>query len=99
MEALAAGLPLICRQDACLSDVVTDGINGWQYTDEMEFDEAVSRLLGMSAEARYSLGKNALESAQKFSTEAFAEKMEEIYLINKSMKSPQEDSRRSPVQV
>lgn len=99
MEALAAGLPLICRQDECLSGVVEDGVNGWQYTDETEFDETVRRLLGMSADERYSLRENALESAQKFSTKAFAEKMEEIYLINKVMKSPQEDSHRSPVQV
>ena len=31
IEALACGLPALCRRDDCLSQVVTDGYNGFQY--------------------------------------------------------------------
>ena len=30
-EALASGLPVLCRRDPCLEGVIEDGINGWQY--------------------------------------------------------------------
>ncbi|EKC55400.1 glycosyl transferase, group 1 family, partial [human gut metagenome] len=36
-EALAAGLPLLCRRDQCLRAVVEEGKNGWQYRTEEEF--------------------------------------------------------------
>ena len=29
-EALAGGIPLLCRRDGCLEQVVTDDENGWQ---------------------------------------------------------------------
>ena len=31
IEALACGLPALCRKDECLSQVITDGYNGFQY--------------------------------------------------------------------
>ncbi len=36
-EALAAGLPLLCRRDECLRAVVEEDKNGWQYRTEEEF--------------------------------------------------------------
>ena len=36
-EALAAGLPLLCRRDQCLRAVVEEDKNGWQYRTEEEF--------------------------------------------------------------
>ena len=33
IEALASGLPAVCRRDDCLNDVITNGKNGGQYTD------------------------------------------------------------------
>lgn len=79
MEALAAGLPLICRKDECLRGVVADGINGWQYTDAETFDSAVRELFGMTDEKRGLMRKNALLSSLYFSSETFAKRMEEIY--------------------
>ena len=31
IEALASGIPALCRKDACLDSVITDGYNGFQY--------------------------------------------------------------------
>ena len=36
-EALAGGIPLLCRRDGCLEQVVTDGENGWQYDKKEDY--------------------------------------------------------------
>ena len=36
-EALAGGIPLLCRRDGCLEQVVTDGENGWQYDEKEDY--------------------------------------------------------------
>lgn len=79
IEALAAGLPLICRQDECLRDIVEDGTNGWMYMDENTFDYAVCELFGMTENERRTMRENACLTSEEFSTGAFAERMEEIY--------------------
>ena len=37
VEALAAGVPALCRADPCLSGVIRDGENGWQFRDFSDF--------------------------------------------------------------
>ena len=39
-EALAAGVPVLCRADPCLLGVVRDGENGWQYWDQEDFSKS-----------------------------------------------------------
>lgn len=41
VEALAAGIPLLCREDPCLAGVVDNGKNGWEFTDEETFENAL----------------------------------------------------------
>lgn len=78
MEALCSGLPLLCRRDDCLQDVVMDGKNGWLY-DSCE--ELCSRLASfMDAPALSSdLRRNALETGRRYTVEAFAESVEKVY--------------------
>lgn len=45
IEAMAAGLPLLCREDPCLSGVIEDGGNGLTYSDEKEFSVKLCSLL------------------------------------------------------
>ncbi len=76
IEALANGLPAVCRKDDCLRDVITEGENGFLYTTFTEFEEAIKILLTWSPQER----KNrARESARKFSTEVFAENALRMY--------------------
>ena len=78
VEALACGLPAICRKDDCLEGVIENGYNGWQYETEEEFWQAADRLLNSEAEyARVSA--NASRSAQMFSKEIFAQRAEQAY--------------------
>ena len=42
-EALAGGVPLLCRKDDCLKEVVTEGKNGWQYEKESLYLECIQK--------------------------------------------------------
>ena len=80
VEALAAGIPLLCREDPCLIDVVDNGKNGWEFTDEETFENALVKWLDMSAASRQQLRRNAVQSADKFSTAIFADRVEKLYM-------------------
>lgn len=78
-EALAAGLPVLCRRDACVEGVIEDGVNGWQYDDGEGFARCLSAFCG-SAELREQMSAAARESSEKFSAEAFGKAAEQLYL-------------------
>lgn len=77
-EALASGLPLICKQDDCLEGIVDQGVNGWQYKTEEEFCTYLRDFLD-SPEKAVEMHKAALEKGEKFSVPAFAEAAEGLY--------------------
>lgn len=45
LEALATGLPLLCRADPAIEDVVTDGVNGYAYTTPEQFIARMTDML------------------------------------------------------
>ncbi|WP_304502273.1 glycosyltransferase family 4 protein [Brachybacterium sp. FME24] len=49
IEALASGLPLLCRRDPSLDGVVVDGRTGWQIETPDEFTDQLGALLDDSA--------------------------------------------------
>lgn len=75
-EALACGLPLLCRADRCLDGVVENGWNGWQWRDGAEFAAAL-RALSQARPAE--LSAHALETAARFSARQFAENVTRVY--------------------
>lgn len=79
LEALSAGLPMLCRTDACLQDVLIDGKNGWQYRTQEEFQACLDLFLHSGA-FREQLRQNALEVGRRFSVPAFSEAIETVYL-------------------
>ncbi len=80
IEALASGLPAICRKDPCLENVVTNGVNGWQYDDYTDFKNIVDRLLATPT-LYQQFSNNARQGAiQNYSSKSFAVKMEGIYI-------------------
>lgn len=80
VEALAAGIPLICKEDPCLVDVVDSGKNGWEFTDEESFENAFVKWLEMGESDRKKLRECAVQSADKFSTRTFADRVEQLYM-------------------
>ncbi|GAB4096523.1 glycosyltransferase family 4 protein [Brachybacterium squillarum] len=46
IEAMACGLPLLCRRDPSLARVVVDGRTGWQYDGAADFAAHLDQMLG-----------------------------------------------------
>jgi 1,2-diacylglycerol 3-alpha-glucosyltransferase len=78
IEAAANGLPLLCRKDPCLDDVLQDGINGYEYTCCEEFEEYLNDML-MDAEWRKTASEQSEKIAEIFGKEHFVESVETIY--------------------
>jgi glycosyltransferase involved in cell wall biosynthesis len=57
-EALAAGLPALTRRIEGVADVMTDGVNGYVFSDEHEFTRKLSTLIHNPIR-RIELGRNA----------------------------------------
>ncbi len=77
-EALAAGVPVLCRRDACVEGVVENGVNGWQYEDGRRFGEYLSAFCSDGA-LRERMGREARASSEKFSAEAFGATAAKLY--------------------
>lgn len=77
IEAAANGLPLLCRQDDCLTDVLREGENGYEYTSAEEFLEAIDAV--MDPQWRQSAAKRSEQIAAGFDKKAFGEAIETIY--------------------
>ena len=78
IEALAAGVPALCRADPCLEGVIQDGENGWQYRSTEEFRQRLEAFLA-HPETHETLRRQAAESAEQFSAQRFAQRVEKIY--------------------
>ena len=78
-EALAGGIPLLCRRDGCLEQVVANGENGWQYDDREDFLGRIREWKGMSEDAKSRMQDKAVDSAEKLSSGNFAGRVEKIY--------------------
>jgi len=77
-EALAAGVPVLCRADPCLLGVVRDGENGWQYRDEADFRAKLEDFLAHPLE-REAMSRAARETGEEYSARRFAQRVEAIY--------------------
>lgn len=79
IEALSAGLPLLCRKDPCLDDVVIENENGCLFENEQEYKAGMQTVLSLIRSAEYDRN-NIAGTADKFSREHFAASLESIYL-------------------
>lgn len=81
VEALANGLPALCRKDECLDGVVRNNINGWQYEDYIDFAEKLQIVLAPENNGlRRNLSENAREGVYKrYSAQQFAQNVEQVY--------------------
>lgn len=79
MEALASGLPILCRKDSCLNQIVFEGVNGWQYETEKDFTQRVLVYL-LDNDLRLYMSRNARLLSSSFSSELFAKEIESLYM-------------------
>ena len=78
IEAAANGLPLLCRQDDCLDDVLEEGRNGYEYTNAEEFLHAIDAVIH-DEKWRADAARRSEEIAAAYDKKAFGEAMETIY--------------------
>lgn len=78
IEAMAAGLPLLCRRDDCLNGVLSPNENGFAYTTETEFLSAIGALQSAGLRERLGAAAQAL-AADRFSEEGFARAALAVY--------------------
>lgn len=78
IEAAANGLPLLCRQDPCLEDVLIAGENGCTFTTEDEFLAAVD-LICTDPEWRKRTGARSQEIASRYDKTVFGDSVEALY--------------------
>lgn len=78
IEAAANGLPLLCRQDDCLNDVLQEGENGYEYTSAEEFLNAIDTVME-DPKWREQAGKRSEQIAASFDKTTFGEAIESIY--------------------
>ena len=81
VEALANGLPALCRKDECLNGVIENGRNGWQYTDSEDFLDKLHKLLAPGQEEnRSQMAACAKESVyRRYCAEQFAVNLVDVY--------------------
>ncbi len=78
-EAFASGLPAVVVEDPAFEGVVKDGYNGFLVErDTKAFAQKVSFLLQNTSD-RERFSQNAASTAEEFSVEVMAEKLEKLY--------------------
>ena len=78
IEAAANGLPLLCRKDDCLQDVLQAGENGYEYTSADEFLQAIDAVMA-DPEWRRIASRRSEEIASVFDKKHFADAIEDLY--------------------
>lgn len=83
-EALASGLPLLCRKDECLDALVTEGENGWQYKEEQSFMDRLQEWIHLDREEKVRMSHKAQKSIDVLSVDVFVETVERLYKREKA---------------
>ncbi|KAB2332550.1 glycosyltransferase family 4 protein [Bacillus mesophilum] len=79
IEALASGLPALCKKDACLENVVDNGVNGWLFETFSEFEHYMNDIFIDPNEYK-KLSANAEKKAfDRYSSVSFAKHVESVY--------------------
>lgn len=76
IEAMACHVPVLARYDKNLENVIIDGKNGYFYKNE---DELINKIVSMSQMDLSTLSMNAYNTALKYSSEVFYEKIISVY--------------------
>ncbi|MGO1581483.1 MAG: glycosyltransferase [Peptoniphilaceae bacterium] len=79
IEAMANGLPLLCKYDDCLEGMLKEGYNGYFIKSSRNFVDITSDLLDNKDKINI-LSKNALKTSVKYSKEFFASSVYNLYI-------------------
>lgn len=85
IESLASALPVLCKKDSCLKNVVVEGRNGFLFENKAEFQAKLNAFLS-DENLRKAMSENAKEDSKKYSSDVFAERVLSLYA--KALKAP-----------
>jgi 1,2-diacylglycerol 3-alpha-glucosyltransferase len=77
IEAMAAGVPVVAKQDKCLETILEQGWNGFSFTNRTELIQGLDTILFGNDGIPY--GVNARNKMKHLSTEEFAQNVENVY--------------------
>ena len=78
LEAMACGLPLVCREDPVLQGVLENEENGYTYRSEREFVDHIRRIL-TDRKLRQAMHAKALDKAKECSAARFVDRINSLY--------------------
>lgn len=78
IESAANGLPLLCRADPCLEDVLVGGVNGYSYSNENEFLAALYKICD-DPQWRKTAGEHSRSIASAYDKHSFGSSVEALY--------------------
>jgi 1,2-diacylglycerol 3-alpha-glucosyltransferase len=78
LEAMAAEVPVVARQDPSFAAMITNGVDGRLFAGEADLPEALFQVLS-DHEKTASIISAAREKALQYSAETFGQKLEETY--------------------
>jgi 1,2-diacylglycerol 3-alpha-glucosyltransferase len=78
IEAMASGVPVICRKDPCVDGLIMEGENGYTYENESQFKEAINKFL-LDEPHRKEAALYAECIAMKYSSEIFGNRIASLY--------------------
>ncbi|OOP74331.1 glycosyltransferase family 4 protein [Clostridium beijerinckii] len=79
LEALASGLPAVCKEDLCLRKVIINSYNGFLYKNSNEYLEAIEIILNDNNLYKR-MSHNARKVVEEYSEKSFGRQVESIYL-------------------
>lgn len=79
MEAMAGRIPILCRYDNNLINVINDKVTGFFFIDEDDFKDKLNEVLSLSKEEIDKVRENAINSISPFSDESFYNNIMEVY--------------------
>ncbi|MEI7884750.1 MAG: glycosyltransferase [Clostridia bacterium] len=80
IEAMASGVPVVCREDECVKGLVVTSETGYLYVDQDGFANGIKNVLALSPEEYASLQQRCREKARNYSIEIFGKSVETLYL-------------------
>lgn len=75
IEAMAAGLPVVAKEDPCLENILEQGFNGYTFTTKEELINGLDHVLYDGVDYVH----NAISKVKKYSSEQFAINIAELY--------------------
>ncbi|RVU54580.1 glycosyltransferase [Anaerosphaera multitolerans] len=78
IEAMANSLPLVCRKDDCLEEMLKNGVNGYYFNNREEFTKGINKIF-KNRDLKEKMSKNSKSISVRFSKEYFASSIFSLY--------------------